>query len=64
MVSLPMPDKLPMPLVVHRRHGKPCPRCAEVLPAVHLEDYDMCYCPRCRTGGKLLKDRRMSRLLK
>lgn len=63
-VSLPMPDKLPMPLLVHRRQGQPCPRCDEVLQAVHFEDYEMCYCPNCQTGGKLLKDRRMSRLLK
>jgi len=31
---------------------------------VHFEDHDMCYCPACQTGGKLLKDRRLSRLLK
>jgi formamidopyrimidine-DNA glycosylase len=63
-LRLPIPDKLPMPLMVHRRDGKPCPRCGEQLHAVHFEDHDMCYCPRCQTGGKLLKDRRLSRLLK
>jgi formamidopyrimidine-DNA glycosylase len=63
-VTLPIPDKLPMPLAVHRRQGEPCPRCGDRLEAVFYEDYVMTYCPRCQTGGKLLKDRRLSRLLK
>jgi formamidopyrimidine-DNA glycosylase len=63
-VALPIPDKLPMPLQVHRREGEPCPRCAEVLRAVYFEDYVIAYCPSCQTEGKLLKDRRLSRLLK
>jgi formamidopyrimidine-DNA glycosylase len=63
-VSLPIPDKLPMPLTVHRRNGEPCPRCGDRLQAVFYEDYVMCYCPTCQTDGKLLKDRRLSRLLK
>ncbi|MDQ6836694.1 MAG: DNA-formamidopyrimidine glycosylase [Actinomycetota bacterium] len=63
-VALPIPDKLPMPLGVHRRNGEPCPRCGDTLHAVFYEDYVMCYCPTCQTDGKLLKDRRLSRLLK
>ena len=63
-IALPIPDKLPMPLTVHRRHGEPCPRCGDRLEAVFYEDYVMCYCPTCQTEGKLLKDRRLSRLLK
>jgi formamidopyrimidine-DNA glycosylase len=63
-ISLPLPDKLPMPLTVHRRNGEPCPRCGDRLEAVFYEDYVMCYCPTCQTEGKLLKDRRLSRLLK
>ena len=63
-LALPIPDKLPMPLQVHRREGEPCPRCREELRAVHFEDYVIAYCPSCQTDGKLLKDRRMSRLLK
>jgi formamidopyrimidine-DNA glycosylase len=63
-ISLPIPDKLPMPLSVHRRNGEPCPRCGDRLEAVFYEDYVMCYCPTCQTEGKLLKDRRLSRLLK
>jgi formamidopyrimidine-DNA glycosylase len=64
VISLPIPDKLPMPLTVHRRNGEPCPRCGDRLEAVFYEDYVMCYCPTCQTEGKLLKDRRLSRLLK
>jgi len=63
-LQLPIPDKLPMPLQVHRRNGEPCPRCGARLEAVFYEDYVMCYCPVCQTEGKVLKDRRLSRLLK
>src|ERR1700722_10442617 len=63
-VSLPIPDKLPMPLQVHRHEGEPCPRCAATLQAVHFEDYVIAYCPVCQTEGRILKDRRLSRLLK
>jgi len=64
VVKLPIPDKLPMPLQVHRKQGEPCPRCGATIEAVHYEDYVMCYCPEEQTGGKVLKDRRLSRLLK
>ena len=64
VVELPIPDKLPMPLQVHRHQGEPCPRCGTTLEAVHYEDYVMSYCPQEQTGGKVLKDRRLSRLLK
>ena len=64
VVALPIPDKLPMALQVHRRAGEPCPRCGTTIEAVHYEDYVMCYCPAEQTGGKVLKDRRLSRLLK
>jgi formamidopyrimidine-DNA glycosylase len=64
VITLPIPDKLPMPLTVHRRHGEPCPRCGDRLQAVFYEDYVMCYCPGCQTDGRVLKDRRLSRLLK
>ena len=59
-----VPDKLPMPLEVHRRAGEPCPRCGARIEAVHFKDYVMCYCPEEQTGGRVLKDRRLSRLLK
>jgi formamidopyrimidine-DNA glycosylase len=64
VVSLPIPDKLPMPLEIHRHQGEPCPRCGATIEAVHYEDYVMCYCPQDQTGGRVLKDRRLSRLLK
>jgi formamidopyrimidine-DNA glycosylase len=64
VVQLPIPDKLPLPLRVHRHQGEPCPRCGTTIEAVHYEDYVMCYCPEEQTGGKVLKDRRLSRLLK
>ena len=59
-----VPDKLPMPLQVHRRAGEPCPRCGTIIEAVHYKDYVMCYCPEEQTGGRVYKDRRLSRLLK
>jgi formamidopyrimidine-DNA glycosylase len=53
-----------MPLAVHRHEGEPCPRCGARLEAVNYEDYVMSYCPNCQTDGRVLKDRRLSRLLK
>ncbi len=64
ILRLPIPDKLPMPLRVHGREGQPCPRCGQKLLAVHFEDHVIAYCPACQTGGRPLKDRRLSRLLK
>jgi len=64
VLRLPIPDKLPLPLAVHRRQGEPCPRCGDRLEAVFYEDYVMSYCPTCQTDGRLLKDRRLSRLLR
>ena len=59
-----VPDKLPMPLLVHRRSGEPCPRCATKIEAIDFKDYVLCYCPQEQTGGRVLKDRRLSRRLK
>ncbi|MGA2163268.1 MAG: DNA-formamidopyrimidine glycosylase family protein [Solirubrobacteraceae bacterium] len=64
VIELPIPDKLPMPLRIHRHEGEPCPRCATTLRSVHFEDYVIAYCPTCQTEGRVLKDRRLSRLLK
>jgi formamidopyrimidine-DNA glycosylase len=63
-VPLPLPEKFPKPTRVHAHQGKPCPRCETVLEAVFYEDYVMSYCPHCQTDGRILKDRRLSRLLK
>lgn len=50
---------------VHGRAEEPCPsQCGDTLRRVSFESYDMTYCPTCQTGGRQLKDRRMSRLLK
>jgi formamidopyrimidine-DNA glycosylase len=59
-----LPDKAPMPLKVHRHTGEPCPRCGETLCAVFFKDHVTTYCPAEQTGGRVLKDRRLSRLLK
>ena len=50
---------------VHNRFGEPCPTpCGDTLRRVSFESYEMSYCPTCQTGGKVLADRRLSRLLK
>jgi formamidopyrimidine-DNA glycosylase len=63
-VELPLPEKFPKPTKVHAHQGEPCPQCGTVLEAVFYEDYVMSYCPRDQTEGRVLKDRRLSRLLK
>jgi formamidopyrimidine-DNA glycosylase len=63
-VDLPLPEKFPKPTRVHAHQGDPCPRCETVLEAVFYEDYVMTYCPHCQTEDRVLKDRRLSRLLK
>ena len=50
--------------VVHNRHGTPCPVCGDGLRRVSYESYEVTYCPACQTGGKILADRRMSRLVR
>ncbi len=59
-----LPDKLPMPLQVHKREGQPCPRCGTTIEAVFFAEHQTNYCPKEQTGGRVLKDRRLSRLLK
>jgi formamidopyrimidine-DNA glycosylase len=59
-----VPDKVPMPLKVHKREGEPCPRCGATIEAVFFSEHQMNYCPVEQTGGRVLKDRRLSRLLK
>ncbi|GAA4673088.1 Fpg/Nei family DNA glycosylase [Streptomyces chumphonensis] len=51
-------------LRVHGRTGEPCPVCGEPIREVSFADSSLQYCPRCQTGGRVLADRRMSRLLK
>jgi formamidopyrimidine-DNA glycosylase len=51
-------------LRVHDRTGLPCPVCGDTVREVSFADKSFQYCPTCQTGGKILADRRMSRLLK
>jgi formamidopyrimidine-DNA glycosylase len=49
---------------VHRRLGEPCHVCGTPLAQVDFEEHTIYYCPSCQTGGRVLKDRRLSRLLR
>jgi len=51
-------------MAVHGRYGKPCPRCGEKIQRIRYANNETNYCARCQTGGKLLADRGLSRLLK
>jgi formamidopyrimidine-DNA glycosylase len=59
-----LPAKLSDRFVVHRRAGEPCPRCGEDLRRVWYESHEIVYCPACQTGGKVLADRRLSRIVR
>jgi formamidopyrimidine-DNA glycosylase len=50
-------------MAVHGRYGKPCPECGEKVQRIRYADNETNYCARCQTGGKLLADRGLSRLL-
>jgi formamidopyrimidine-DNA glycosylase len=50
-------------MAVHGRFGRPCPRCGEKIQRIRYADNETNYCVRCQTGGKLLADRALSRLL-
>jgi formamidopyrimidine-DNA glycosylase len=50
--------------VVHGKAGVPCPVCGDDLKRVSYESHEVVYCPRCQTGGKVLADRRLSRLIR
>lgn len=49
---------------VHGRHGQPCPVCGTPVQRIRYADNETNYCPRCQTGGRVLADRSLSRLLK
>jgi formamidopyrimidine-DNA glycosylase len=51
-------------MTVHGRFGEPCPRCGEEIQRIRYADNETNYCPQCQTGGKLLADRSLSRLLR
>jgi formamidopyrimidine-DNA glycosylase len=50
-------------MAVHGRYGEPCPRCGEKVLRIRYADKETNYCARCQTGGKVLADRGLSRLL-
>ena len=49
---------------IHNHLGEPCPQCGTPIARVDFEEHTIYYCPSCQTGGRLLKDRRLSRLLR
>ena len=59
-----LPTKLGEHFTVHNRSGTPCPVCGDDLRRVSYESHEVVYCPECQTGGKVLADRRLSRLLR
>lgn len=56
------PEKLTKPVKVHGKEGEPCPSCGTRLRGVFFESHTIAYCPKEQTAGKVLKDRRLSRL--
>jgi len=59
-----LPTKIGDHFVVHGRYGEPCPVCGGDLRRVSYESHEVTYCPNCQTGGKILADRRLSRLIR
>lgn len=59
-----LPTKLGDRFIIHRNAGTPCPRCSGDLRRVSYESHEIVYCATCQTDGKVLADRRMSRLLR
>jgi formamidopyrimidine-DNA glycosylase len=59
-----LPTKLGDHFTVHNRYGTPCPVCGDDLRRVSYESHEVTYCPTCQTGGKVLADRRLSRLVR
>jgi formamidopyrimidine-DNA glycosylase len=63
-IGADVPDKVPKPLKIHKHEGEPCPRCGTTIEAVYFSEHQTSYCPQEQTGGRILKDRRLSKLLK
>ena len=59
-----LPTKMGDHFSVHNRYGEPCPVCGDDLRRVSHESYEITYCPTCQTDGKVLADRRLSRLVR
>ena len=62
-IDTDLPNKEARVTAVHGHHGEPCLRCGTRLEHVSFAEYDLVYCPTCQTGGRVYRDRRMSRLL-
>jgi formamidopyrimidine-DNA glycosylase len=64
---IPFPEKVTAfrpEMAVHGKHGQPCPRCGQKIQRIRYASNETNYCPTCQTGGKLLADRALSRLLR
>jgi formamidopyrimidine-DNA glycosylase len=59
-----LPTKIGDHFTVHGRYGEPCPVCGQDLRRVSYESHEVTYCPNCQTDGKVLADRRLSRLIR
>jgi formamidopyrimidine-DNA glycosylase len=59
-----LPTKIGDHFTVHGRYGESCPACGDDLRRVSYESHEVTYCPHCQTGGKVLADRRLSRLIR
>jgi formamidopyrimidine-DNA glycosylase len=63
-IDTELPTREARVLAVHGHHGEPCLRCTTRLERVSFEGYELVYCPRCQTGGRVYADRRRSRFLR
>jgi formamidopyrimidine-DNA glycosylase len=59
-----LPTKIGDHFTVHGRHGTACPRCGDDLRRISYGSHEITYCPSCQTGGKVMADRRLSRLVR
>jgi formamidopyrimidine-DNA glycosylase len=59
-----LPTKIGDHFTVHGKYGTPCPRCGSDLRRISYESHEVTYCPNCQTDGKVLADRRLSRLIR
>lgn len=62
-ISTDLPNREQRITAVHGHHGEPCLRCGTRLERVSFSEYELVYCPACQTGGRVYRDRRLSRLL-
>ncbi len=63
-ITTSLPDREQRVTAVHGHAGDPCLRCGDRLERVSFAGYELVYCPDCQTGGRVLADRRLSRLLR